>query len=164
MGNRRTKKKNLNIGHLDVVFYFRLLIVLFLDKNYFVKVWGGQEHVSSYSISISISFFLSGKQENKLDPIEFKASVFAHSYRKKFVKKGFKACRRDWVRGEGGNREARKKNKVAFLNFSFVQSHKLYLLVTQLRDRIRYWLFFYSLKKKIFFLPCFIREEEKPLI
>jgi len=34
------------------------------------------------------------------------------------------------------------KNKIAFLNFSFVQSHKLYLLVTQLRDRIRYWLFF----------------------
>lgn len=154
MGNRRTKK-NLNIGHLDVVFYFRLLIVLFLDKNYFLKVWGGQEHVSSYSISISISFFLSGKQENKLDPIEFKASVFAHSYRKSLLRKALRLVGGIESGEKGATEKQEKKNKIAFLNFSFVQSHKLYLLVTQLRDRIRYWLFFYSLKKKKYFFAMF---------
>ena len=80
-------------------------------------------------------FSFSGKQENKLDPIEFKASVFAHSYQKKK-----ESLLRKALRLVGGIESG--KNKIAFLNFSFVQSHKLYLLVTQLRDRIRYWLFF----------------------
>ena len=74
-GKEIEEKLNLNIGHLDVVFYFRLLIVLFLDKKIFFSLWNERANglrwsraCSSYSIPISFLFFFFRKTRKQIRP------------------------------------------------------------------------------------------------